>query len=224
MFLVGRLPFDDEFIPTLFKKIQAGSFHIPSQTPAGAADLIRRCLMVHPVQRIQIPEIRQHEWFAKDMPAYLKEPAEEFLDTGIDSEKAIDPKQLAPGKPIEVIERIHETVVSKLGQTMGYPKEDVKDALSKDEPSAIKDAYLIVRENQLMRATSQYNSENPELQSFMASSPPVEPNYPGFPGTPRGSTSRGMDDIKPLTPTTSRDVRRTSRTMSDTSKIGRAHV
>lgn len=219
VFLVGRLPFDDEFIPTLFKKIQAGSFHIPSQTPAGAADLIRRCLMVHPVQRIQIPEIRQHEWFAKDMPAYLKEPGEEFLDTGIDSEKAIDPKQLAPGKPQEVVERIHETVVSKLGQTMGYPKEDVKDALSKDEPSAIKDAYLIVRENQLMRATSQYNSENPELQSFMASSPPVEPNYPGFPGSPRSSMSRGIDDIKPLTPTTSRDVRRTSRTMSDTSSM-----
>lgn len=219
VFLVGRLPFDDEFIPTLFKKIQAGSFHIPSQTPPGAADLIKRCLMVHPVQRIQIAEIRQHEWFVKDLPAYLREPVEEFLDTGVDSMKAIDPRQLAPGKPIEVVEQLHESVVSKLGRTMGYPKEDVKDALSKDEPSAIKDAYLIVRENQLMMETPQYRSENPELESFLASSPPVEPNYPNFPGSPRTSITRGMDGIKPLTPTSSRDPRRVSRTLSDTSNL-----
>lgn len=219
VFLVGRLPFDDEFIPTLFKKIQAGSFHIPSQTPPGAADLIKRCLMVHPVQRIQIPDIRQHEWFIKDLPAYLREPVEEFLDTGVDSSKAIDPQQLAPGKPASLVQEIHESVVSKLGQTMGYPMEDVKDALSKDEPSAIKDAYLIVRENQLMRETPQYANENPDLETFMASSPPIEPNYPGFPGSPRHGFFRAFDDIKPLTPTASREPRRTSRATSDTSTL-----
>lgn len=220
VFLVGRLPFDDEFIPTLFKKIQAGSFHIPSQTPAGAADLIKRCLMVHPVQRIQIAEIRQHEWFMKDLPAYLREPVEEFLDTGVDAMKAIDPRQLAPGKPMDVVQQLHSSVVSKLGRTMGYPEEDVKDALSKDEPNAIKDAYLIVRETQLMMDTPQYRSaENPELESFLASSPPVEPNYPNFPRSPRASVTRDMDDIKPLTPTSSRDPRRVSRTLSDTSSL-----
>jgi len=221
VFLVGRLPFDDEFIPTLFKKIQAGAFHIPSQTPPGAADLIRRCLMVHPVQRVQIPEIRQHEWFVKDLPAYLREPVEEFVDTGVDSDKAIDPRQLAPGKPLEVVEQIHERVISKLGQTMGYPQEDVKDALSKDEPSAIKDAYLIVRENQLMMEQPDYRVKFPELGDFYSKSPPVEPNYAGFPSTPRASMSRGVDDIKPLTPTATRDYRRASRTMSDTSTLFR---
>jgi len=223
VFLVGRLPFDDEFIPTLFKKIQAGSFHIPSQTPVGAANLIKACLKVHPVQRITIPEIRLDEWFIKDLPAYLREPVEEFLDTGVDPTKAIDPNQLAPGKPPEVVAKIHESVVSKLGRTMGYPKEDVKEALDKDEPSAIKDAYLIVRENQLMMETQQYKGQgNRELESFLASSPPVEPNYPNFPASPRVSVNRGIDSLRPLTPTngkdatTSREVRRVSRTMSDT--------
>jgi carbon catabolite-derepressing protein kinase len=150
VFLVGRLPFDDEFIPTLFKKIQAGNFHVPNHLPPGATNIIRRCLQVHPVHRMTIQEIRQDEWFLKDLPAYLRLPVEEFLDTGIDPTKAIDPRQLAPGKSAEVVERIHEKVVGKLGKTMGYAKEDVKEALSKDEPSAIKDAYLIVRENQLM--------------------------------------------------------------------------
>jgi carbon catabolite-derepressing protein kinase len=157
VFLVGRLPFDDEFIPALFKKIQAGSFHIPSQTPPGAVNLIRRCLQVHPVQRITIPEIREDDWFKKDLPAYLADPVAEFFDTGVDSGQAIDPRQLAPGKPLAVVEQIHEKVVTKLGNTMGYAKEDVKDALSKDEPSAIKDAYLIVRENQLMLDTRKFH-------------------------------------------------------------------
>ena len=45
---------------------------------------------------------------------------------------------------------IHENVGGKLGKRIGYAKEDVKAALSKDEPSTIKDAYLIIRINQLM--------------------------------------------------------------------------
>ncbi|KAK5190519.1 Protein kinase [Exophiala xenobiotica] len=218
VFLVGRLPFDDEFIPALFKKIQAGTFHIPSQTPPGAVNLIKRCLQVHPVHRITIPEIRQDEWFKKDLPAYLVEPVEEFLDTGVDPSKAIDPRQLAPGKPAAVVERIHEEVIGKLGRTMGYAKEDVKDALSKDEPSAIKDAYLIVRENQLMNEAPEFRGQNPELESFMASSPPVEPNYPNFPnfmGSPLTNGRRSGDDVKPLTATQG-GMHRASRTSSDT--------
>ncbi|OCT52890.1 putative serine/threonine protein kinase (Snf1p) [Cladophialophora carrionii] len=215
VFLVGRLPFDDEFIPALFKKIQAGTFHIPSQTPPGAMNLIKRCLQVHPVHRITIPEIRQDEWFIKDLPEYLVDPVDEFLNTGVDPGKAIDPRQLAPGKPVEVAEKIHEQVVGKLGRTMGYAKEDVKEALSKDEPSAIKDAYLIVRENQVMVDTPQYRTDNPMLESFMASSPPVEPNYPNFPGSPR--LRLGDNDVKPLTPTPVRaEAHRASRTLSDT--------
>ncbi|KAK4936552.1 Protein kinase [Elasticomyces elasticus] len=218
VFLVGRLPFDDEFIPALFKKIQAGTFHIPSQTPPGAVNLIKRCLQVHPVHRITIPEIRQDEWFNKDLPPYLVDPVEEFLDTGVDSSKAIDPRQLAPGKPADVVERIHEQVIGKLGRTMGYAKEDVKDALSKDEPSAIKDAYLIVRENQFMVEAPEFRTQNPELESFMASSPPVEPNFPNLlnhPGSPLGNGRRFGDDVKPLTPTRG-DAHRASRTLSDT--------
>lgn len=37
---------------------------------------------------------------------------------------------------------------------MGYAEDDVQDALNKQEPSAIKDAYMIVRENQMMSSES----------------------------------------------------------------------
>lgn len=232
VFLVGRLPFDDEFIPTLFKKIQAGSFHIPSSLPQGAVRLIKGCLQVHPVQRITIPEIRQDEWFMKDLPAYLVDPVDEFLDTGVDPTKAIDPRQLAPGKSPEVIQQIHESVVGKLGRTMGYNTEDVKDALSKDEPSAIKDAYLIVRENQLQTRLmadqrkkladlvyiyannlADYRQQNPEIEAFVAASPPLDPAFPTM-----SQHTRTNNDVKPLTSTIG-EAHRGSRTLSDTPTV-----
>lgn len=149
--LVGRLPFDDEYIPSLFKKISSGKFATPPWVSQGAKDIIHKMLKVNPVQRITIQDIRQDAWFNEGLEDYLKQPVEEFIDTGVDPNKAIDPRKLAPGKPPAVQEQIHESVIGKLGKTMGYAKDDVQDALGKDEPNAIKDAYLIVRENQIMQ-------------------------------------------------------------------------
>ena len=149
--LVGRLPFDDDFIPALFRKINSGTYHTPSYLSSGARNLIHKMLKVNPVQRITIQEIRQDPWFNENLEDYLKPPVEEFIDTGVDPNKAIDPRKLAPGKPPAVQEQIHQSVIGKLGKTMGYARDDVQEALGKDEPNAIKDAYLIVRENVTMR-------------------------------------------------------------------------
>jgi carbon catabolite-derepressing protein kinase len=154
--LVGRLPFDDEYIPTLFKKIAAGNYSTPSYLSPGATSLIRKMLMVNPVHRITIPELRTDPWFTRDLPPYLELPAQEFFDSGVDPNKAIDPKILAPLASTPVVQKLHESVVSKLGKTMGYAKDDVQDALARDEPSAIKDAYLIVRENQMMKSNREF--------------------------------------------------------------------
>lgn len=154
--LCARLPFDDEYIPTLFKKIQSGTYHMPNYISSGAARLIKRMLQVSPVTRITIEEIRQDPWFAKEIPDYLDPPAEDFTNKPVDSTKAIDPEKLAPNAPAIVQEKLHQNVVSKLGKTMGYAKDDVQEALAKDEPSAIKDAYLIVRENTIMKANREF--------------------------------------------------------------------
>ncbi|KAJ4991611.1 hypothetical protein SVAN01_02992 [Stagonosporopsis vannaccii] len=174
--LVGRLPFDDEYIPSLFKKIAAGNYSIPNYLSPGAVSLIKKMLMVNPVHRITIGEIRMDPWFTKDLPPYLEPPIQEFFDTGIDPNKAIDPKAVAPSQPAPVVQKLHETVVSKLGKTMGYAKHDVQEALARDEPSAIKDAYLIVRENQMMKANPLLTNEQ-NLQPFLASSPPTGHDY-----------------------------------------------
>ncbi len=155
--LVGRLPFDDEYIPALFKKIASGSYSTPPFVSSGARHIIHKMLKVSPIQRITIQEIRQDAWFNEDLAEYLKQPIEDSFDTGVDPNKAIDPRKLAPGKPPEEQEQIHESVVGKLGKTMGYAKDDVQDALGKDEPNAIKDAYLIVRENQIMQTNRAFS-------------------------------------------------------------------
>ncbi|MCJ1322529.1 Protein kinase [Xylographa vitiligo] len=170
--LVGRLPFDDEFIPALFRKINSGNYHTPSYLSSGARHLIHKMLKVNPVQRITIQEIRQDAWFNENLEDYLKPPVEEFIDTGVDPNKAIDPRKLAPGKPPAVQEQIHESVIGKLGKTMGYAKDDVQEALGKDEPNAIKDAYLIVRENQIMQTNPSLTTAA-NLQPFLATSPPA---------------------------------------------------
>ena len=69
--LCGSLPFDDENIPNLFKKIKGGIYNLPSHLSPGARDLITRILIVDPVKRITIPEIRYHPWFSVHLPRYL---------------------------------------------------------------------------------------------------------------------------------------------------------
>lgn len=41
-------------------------------------DLIPRMLVVDPMKRITIPEIRQHPWFQYKLPAYLRLPPEQM--------------------------------------------------------------------------------------------------------------------------------------------------
>lgn len=149
--LVGRLPFDHEHIPTLFAKIARGTYVVPAWMGPGAAALIKKMLVVNPVQRATIEEIRQDPWFLKDLPAYLHPPVEEFLNTGVDPNKAIKVSDIAPNAPPQEQEKLHNEVTEKISKTMGYGKRDVEEALEADEPSAIKDAYMIVRENKLMQ-------------------------------------------------------------------------
>ncbi|TGZ85556.1 Pkinase-domain-containing protein [Ascodesmis nigricans] len=167
--LCGTLPFDDEYIPNLFKKIAKGFYTLPSFLSPDAKDLISRMLIVNPMQRITIEEIRKHPWFKKNLPEYLQPPKEEFFDTGVDVTKLPPLKDIDRG-PVEKLKSgLHEAVVDELGSKMGYKKADVQAALTKDEPSAIKDAYMIVRENQMMIP----KLSTAKNDGFIAQSPPA---------------------------------------------------
>lgn len=87
--LCGMLPFDDESIPNLFKKIKSGMFSLPSHLSQLSRDLILRMLVVDPMKRITIGDIRQHPWFQHKLPAYLNlapeqiEGSERYIDDEI---------------------------------------------------------------------------------------------------------------------------------------------
>jgi len=49
-------------------------YTLPSHLSAGARDMISRMLIVDPMKRITIPEIRQHAWFQVQLPCHLAVP------------------------------------------------------------------------------------------------------------------------------------------------------
>lgn len=122
--LCGKLPFDDDYVPSLFKKIKGGVFTVPPYLSPGAKDLVCQMLRVDPLKRITIAEIRQHEWFKKDLPPYL----------------FVEAKDTTAG--------YDESIIKEICQTFQVYREHVVDALlSKDPKNQIAVAYHIIQEN-----------------------------------------------------------------------------
>ncbi|KAL6009902.1 SNF1-related protein kinase catalytic subunit alpha kin10 [Asimina triloba] len=61
--LCQRLPFEADNLPLLYRKIKSGKFVQPISLSDAAMDLIHKILVVDPIKRLTIPEIRQHPWF-----------------------------------------------------------------------------------------------------------------------------------------------------------------
>lgn len=79
--LTGTLPFDDESVQILFKKIRSGVYSTPDYLSRPVANLIEKLLTVDPLKRATIKEIRDHEWFKINLPDYLfPKPTSENLN------------------------------------------------------------------------------------------------------------------------------------------------
>ncbi|KAJ2094509.1 Protein kinase, partial [Coemansia sp. RSA 922] len=77
--MCGRLPFDDDHIPALFKKITSGVFTMPGYLSQGARAVLSGLLQVDPLKRMTLAQCRQHAWFMTDLPEYLR-PLPESTD------------------------------------------------------------------------------------------------------------------------------------------------
>ncbi|EMD39223.1 hypothetical protein CERSUDRAFT_33474, partial [Gelatoporia subvermispora B] len=66
--LAGRLPFDDEDLPTLLEKVKVGRYTMPTDIDPRAKDLIRKMLTKDPAKRITIPEILRHPFYTSQKP------------------------------------------------------------------------------------------------------------------------------------------------------------
>lgn len=88
--LTGTLPFDDESVQFLFKKIRAGIYTTPDYLSRSVASLIEKMLFVDPLKRATIKDIREHEWFKIGLPDYLfPKPSQENLSI-IDVEAVLE--------------------------------------------------------------------------------------------------------------------------------------
>jgi 5'-AMP-activated protein kinase, catalytic alpha subunit len=85
--LCGSLPFDDENIRNLFKKIKAGQYSIPSYVSPSARDLLSRMLVIDPLKRATMKEVMVHPWFKHRLPPCLTITARDrvMMETGIDA-------------------------------------------------------------------------------------------------------------------------------------------
>ncbi|MEE6458105.1 hypothetical protein FKM82_000177 [Ascaphus truei] len=84
--LCGTLPFDDDHVPTLFKKICDGIFYTPQYLNPPVISLLKHMLLVDPMKRATIKDIRDHEWFKQELPKYLFPEDPSYSTNMIDDE------------------------------------------------------------------------------------------------------------------------------------------
>ncbi|KAK8846590.1 hypothetical protein IAR55_005676 [Kwoniella newhampshirensis] len=190
--LCGKLPFDDEHIPTLFKKIENGVFHIPSHVSEPARHLLKRMLEVDPLKRATIAEIRQMPFFQENLPRYLQPlpemerypalPMDDMTTLLLINEGQADPKKVAEDKGMlytDDLGIIDPDIVHELLEKIStYTEPMVWDALQRDGDNQVKVAYQLVRDHRRILKDSAYGFEDEDedtsaMEEFMASSPPA---------------------------------------------------
>ncbi|XP_036376733.1 5'-AMP-activated protein kinase catalytic subunit alpha-2 [Megalops cyprinoides] len=159
--LCGTLPFDDEHVPTLFKKIRGGVFYIPEYLNRSVASLLMLMLQVDPLKRATIKDIREHEWFKQELPGYLF-PEDPSYDANVIDEEAVR----------EVCEKFEST-----------ESEVMSSLYSGDPQDQLAVAYhLIIDNRRIMNQASEfYLASSPPTGSFMEEGMPLPPGVKPHP-------------------------------------------
>ncbi|KAI2651841.1 5'-AMP-activated protein kinase catalytic subunit alpha-2 [Labeo rohita] len=159
--LCGTLPFDDEHVPTLFKKIRGGVFYIPEYLNRSVASLLMLMLQVDPLKRATIKDIREHEWFKQDLPGYLF-PEDPSYDATVVDEEAVR----------EVCEKFECTEAEVLSSLYsGDPQDQLAVAY-----------HLIIDNRRIMNQASEfYLASSPPTGSFMEEGMPLPPGVKPHP-------------------------------------------
>jgi serine/threonine protein kinase len=144
--LCGRLPFDDEYIPALFRKISEGRYTIPRSLSSGARDVLSRMLVVDPIQRTTISELRQMEWFQTNCPDYIRQEYEldvEFLHQDVTLVHK------------ELFAHPDTSILSELSKKTGISVDTIAEALqdvSETSKATFKVAYRLMLDHRNLLA------------------------------------------------------------------------
>jgi 5'-AMP-activated protein kinase catalytic alpha subunit len=112
--LTGTLPFYEKQTNKLYRKIRDCKYVIPENISDSAKDLIIRMLQKNPLDRITIPEIKQHKWFCYKL---------NFFQV-IDNSKYIYGNRNHYDKDI-----IHEMAISEQINTYNLSEEKISEIL-----------------------------------------------------------------------------------------------
>eukprot|EP00292_Cryptomonas_paramecium_P005744 CAMPEP_0113687614 /NCGR_PEP_ID=MMETSP0038_2-20120614/16042_1 /TAXON_ID=2898 /ORGANISM="Cryptomonas paramecium" /LENGTH=401 /DNA_ID=CAMNT_0000608265 /DNA_START=195 /DNA_END=1397 /DNA_ORIENTATION=+ /assembly_acc=CAM_ASM_000170 len=127
--LCGNLPFDDENIASLFKKIKGGLYTMPGYLSEGSRDLIPRMLLVDPLARITCAQLRRHPWFLTNLPPYLAQPAEVVRPDRTQEAAAAPP--------------INEAALSELCRRLDLGREEAIDAIQRPGGGAARNRLSV---------------------------------------------------------------------------------
>ena len=118
--LCGFLPFDDESIYQLFKKIKNGQFKpFPSFLSVPAKDLITKMLEVKPMERISLQGIRDHPWFKEALPPYLAISPSTHQEFVLMSKRDVNTKVVDQMMELDLMQSFGRTLVLKAIRTTG---------------------------------------------------------------------------------------------------------
>ncbi|XP_038049586.1 5'-AMP-activated protein kinase catalytic subunit alpha-2-like isoform X2 [Patiria miniata] len=150
--LCGTLPFDDEHVPTLFRKIKGGVFAIPEHiSKSTVKGLIMHMLQVDPLKRADIKDIRDHEWFKVDLPDYLF-PRNDFDGSIIDTE-----------------------AVREVCEKFSVKEQEVHSSLLAGDPhDQLRIAYFLIIDNKRIMDEA---SKSQMKDFYLASSPPPRESF-----------------------------------------------
>ncbi|KAH6799093.1 SNF1 kinase-like protein 10 [Perilla frutescens var. frutescens] len=157
--LCGALPFDDENIPNLFKKIKSGLYTLPSHLSSGARELIPRMLVVDPMKRITTREIRQHPWFKAYLPRYLA---------------------VTPPNATEHLKRLDEEIIQEVLR-LGIDRSQLIDSLQSRLQNDATVAYYLLLDRRSPNSTGYLGANIQESVEFFSAGPNPDPNVQAFP-------------------------------------------
>lgn len=180
--LCGTLPFDDEHVPTLFRKIKSGVFPIPEYLKKDVVSLLCQMLQVDPLKRATVEEIKKHEWFQKELPAYLF-PSPVEHDSSVIDTKAVE----------EVCEKFNVRAV-----------EVHQSLLSGDIHDQLAIAYHLIIDNKRI-ADEAAKAELKDFYVAAGSPPSASPHISESPNTLRPHPER-IAPLRDRTVTTSSSI------------------